>query len=187
MISRITSYPGMRRGSLFMLTILFLPCVAKAQLSRLDSVVARTIPEIIQPLATDPIALSSDTALAPVIALIPRPSGMCLKTFFIDYLSATARRKDSTTNIAIDLRGVFLVPDSALGKEYSLSKTIQVALTSSEQSSLSQRGRLGSIVHAEYFTEDTPVDHSFWSGVLEPALVVLGAAAIVALFFVLRS
>jgi hypothetical protein len=187
LISRITAnYPGLRRGSLFIVFIISSQSCF-AQLARLDTIVARAIPEIIQPLSVDPIVVSSDTGYKALIAILQQPTGICLKTFFIDYLTAAPDKDDSITNIHINIRGVFLQPGSPSGRIYNLNKTVPVTLTTEERKVLRAKGQLGQTVYRWYQTEDAPVEHSFWSGILEPAIVIIGAAAIVALFFLLRS
>jgi hypothetical protein len=192
LISRITSnYPGLRRGSLFILFSLLWIASARAQLSRVDSLLAQSVVTMIQPLSPDEIAISSDSLLYPLVAVMPHAMGTCLPTFFIDHLFAIVYNADSANSeMDVELNGVLLIPGSPRAKNVHLGKNVSIKLTSDERRDFHQKHRLGQFVWEKqyrFLSEDASSDHSFWSRVLEPALVIVGATAIVALFFLLRS
>jgi hypothetical protein len=187
----LANYPGLRRGSLFIVALLFVGANARAQLTHADSLLAKAIDPLVKTLAPNDgcIVIISDTALAPFTAAISRVRKRCQLTFFIEKLSTNIQFHrtngiDSGT-IAIQVHGVLL--DSrggSSGKTMSASSSIDILLTPEDVSAIrSGRDRyIGTGSHEQ--TEGGP---SFWSSVVEPALVILGAAAIVALFFLLRS
>jgi hypothetical protein len=192
LISRIiSSYPGLRRGSLFLIALVFLVPNARAQLTHADSLLAKAIDPLVKTLAPNDgcIVVISDTALAPLTAAISRMRKRCQLTFFIEKLSTHIQFHrtngiDSGT-IAIQVHGVLLdTRGGSSGKTMSASSSIDILLTPEDVIAIrSGRDRyIGTGSHEQ--AEGGP---SFWSSVVEPALVILGAAAIVALFFLLRS
>ncbi|MDP4200698.1 MAG: hypothetical protein Q8922_08730 [Bacteroidota bacterium] len=151
------------------------------QIGHADSMVATSLAALIQPLASGPLIVTGDTSLRPLLDLLPQPVGICLPMFYIERLTATIRgKRTDTAHLYVSFTGAFLRPGNPTSKTFSLSANYGITLTDREYDGIAA-GR-----DPYVRIEDEP-STSFWSRTLEPALVVIGAAVIVALFFLVRG
>ncbi|GEM_PF-2059601 len=170
-----------------MLLVLFVFSVdpAHAQLSHADSVLAHSIPSILPANQNSPWIVTGDSTLSPLLSLVPSPSGLDLPIFFIEQLTATVSGTKTNSTMDISVQGALITtaPNSSRTPNSSrrfYERTIDTLLTDRDWDVLETNGD-------RYVHFVTTSEKSVWSSVLEPALVVLGAAAIVALFFLVRS
>jgi hypothetical protein len=197
-----------RRGSLFIvlfILLIFSPRVAQCGLSHLDSVLAEALPSMVQSSSLGPMTVSADSTIQPLLHTIPKAVGLCLPIFYISHIHAIVDTQNSEMQIILD--GEILTPGRMQSQRIHQSKTVGFRLlpddiiairlnqehynyktpTSSWEGD-STHSLTGIVV--TYNVTNNPVNtpqRSVWADVLEPALVILGAAAIVALFFLLRS
>jgi hypothetical protein len=107
--------------------------------------------------------------------------GQSVPIFYVSSLSATVQTMDSAkARMSIDLGGALLRPGDPMARTQSISRVFDIFLT--------QRDRILLETNQDrYVSLEQPTPKSLWSRTLEPALVVIGAAVIVALFFLIRS
>ena len=147
---------------------------AGAQWSRLDSVVARSVSELLRPSATMRVTFDSSLqAMKPFVQ-----SAATGDTLRITELRATLDTSMLPATIVIQLTG------RASGVE-TRHWTSNVALPDADRSALALETNRSRFVKLK--AQPVVEQGSIWSDVLEPALVVIGSGAIVALFFLIRS
>ncbi len=187
----------MSRGSLLLLLSLLavFPASAKAQLTRLDSILAQTLPiMVLQPGHSGPIIIHGDSDLAPLLGVVPNPVGTSLPMFYIEYLGTSINSRDAANaKLNIEMRGVFLNADQPVSHKAIFTKTLDIRLSADDNASLARHEShyleriYDSYVSQSASANDNVSGTSFWSSTVEPALVVISAVAIVALFFLVRS
>ena len=178
------NYPGFVRGSVFLALILFVVTgffsESRAQLTRLDTVLAKAIRDTTQEIYASGLAIVGDTQFAPLLGLIAERPTQSLRTLLLSDLSGAVRANETGSQLTISMNGHLLPNGGILSQPLNWSFSRPISLTLRDRADLeTNRSRY---VHLERETPKT-----FWESTLEPALVVVGAAAIVALFFLIRS
>lgn len=128
------------------------------------------------------VIITGDSSLRPLLATMKQPAGICQTMFFIDDLSATIDSSKTSATMSVRMNGAILRPSEPgrAAERHSLDRNFTLQLSDADRSALeTNRTRYVRLEHEE--------PHSFWDSVLEPLIVVLGAAVIVALFFLIRS
>jgi hypothetical protein len=147
---------------------------AGAQWTRLDSVVAISVSVLLRPASTMHVTFDSSLqAMKPFVQ-----SAVAGDTLRITELSATLDTSMLPATIVIQLTG------RASGVE-TRHWTSNVALPDADRSALALETNRSRFVKLK--AQPVVEQGSIWSDVLEPALVVIGSGAIVALFFLIRS
>lgn len=159
-----------------------LPRAASSQntlpLSHADSVLAKAIVTLVQPLEAGQIIVTGDTAFWPLLAVVDRPVGICLPMLHLERLSAMISGDASHPKLDIEITGSLLRPGVISSRQQVLRGTFDLTLTKAEWESIESNS--DPYVHLRE-------ESSLFSRTLAPALVILGAAAIVALFFLVRG
>lgn len=165
----------------FILAILtlLLPCSAFAQLTRLDTMLAATLGGMVPMANGIPATMAGDSSLAPLFAMMPKTTFSVTPIFYVSQLSATVQRTDSGARMDVLLRGELLQPMNSIAQTRSFGRSIDFQPTANDWNVLENNG-------SRYVHFNQPPG-GFWSNVVEPIIVVLGAAAVVALFFLIRS
>ncbi len=168
--------------------LLGFPIFCRAQgLSHLDSTVAAQLGAMLSKEAGGkPFALAADGGLQIFIAAVPHlQSSTTLAQ--VNALSATVAITDfkkpdtaKATPILLNASGTFLTMGSSLVQRWSIEHSFDILLTPGDRALLETNGD-------RYVALEQEPASSFWSSIAEPALVVLGGIAIVALFFLIRS
>ncbi len=149
--------------------------------------IAHALPSLVSARVGSDVILIGDSTLRPLIEAAPKSAGSNLPMFYIGRLSATlhdvrsAMRGadfDMAGRLDVELEGGLLTQ----GVNVSSNKIISSFITISSEDWSRTETNADRFVHLEQ-----PPPKSFWESTLEPALVVLGAAVIVALFFLIRS
>ena len=178
------NYPGFVRGSVFLAVILVVVTAffseSRAQLTRLDTLLAKAIRDTTHATYASGLTIVGDTQLSPLLALIAERTVQASPTLLLTDIGGAVRANDTGSQMTISMSGHVLPNGGALSQPLNWNFTRPVALTSRDRADLeTNRSRY---VHLERETPKT-----FWESTLEPAVVVVGAAAIVALFFLIRS
>jgi hypothetical protein len=172
---------------------LLVPHRAQCQVTRLDSIVAMSVAGAIDSLDRGNVTVAGDSSFLPLIKAMPVSSGSGvpsagsgqalarqLATFYIDQLDATVTSTDSPSLLHILLHGSLIRPGNPVAEQHSWNFSNPIALTEADRSAL--------IINTDRYVHlDRAAPRSLWDSTIEPALVVLGAAAIVALFFLIHS
>jgi hypothetical protein len=169
---RVTRYSFL--AGLFLL----LPTFARAQVTHLDSALAKSLAGAVSGLAPAGVNVAGDSSFLPLIRLQPVVSNSA-PTVYIDLLSATVETLDAVNSIQIIMHGSLLRPGNPVAESHSWNFKSPVVLIPSDRTALE--------TDLDRYVQWEAGRQSFWSRTLEPALVILGAAVIVALFFLLRS
>ena len=161
--------------------VLLLPSsITRGQLTHLDSVLAQSVFGTIATLDHGNVNVAGDSSFLPLLRILPAARISSTTTFYVDQLFATIASTDSLNHLQITFHGNLIRPGSQVAEPHSWSFANPVVITPMDREILETNG--ARYVHLER----APV-RSFWDSTLEPALVILGAAAIVALFFLIRS
>jgi hypothetical protein len=160
-----------------------LPRVASSQnasssLTHADSVLARSIASLVQPLTNGQVIVTGDTSLYPLLKLVDNPIGICLPMFHIDRLSAVISGDKAHPKLDIDLTGSLMQPGVISAHQHELTGSFGLILSDADWQAI--ESNRDEFVHMRE-------ESGFFSKTLAPALVVVGAAAIVALFFLVRG
>jgi hypothetical protein len=151
---------------------------APASLTHADSVLARSIVSMIQPIESGQMIVTGDTSLYPLLKLVDNPIGLCLPMFHIEGLSAIVNGNLDHPKLEVSVRGSLMKPGVISAQEHEFSGSFDLTVSKSEWDKI--ESNLDPYVHMRE-------ESSFFSRSLAPALVVIGAAAIVALFFLVRG
>ncbi len=154
---------------------------ASAQLSRVDSLLASSISAMLPAVSGGAPLVTGDSSLAPLLASVPKPSSAASPIFYVSQLSALVQHTDSGARMDIAIQGRLLQPANSIAMPCSLSRSVLLQLTPRDWQQLEANAN-------RYARLDTPSDGGgFWDKTLEPVLVVVGAIAVVALFFLIRN
>jgi hypothetical protein len=150
---------------------------AYGQLSHLDSLFATVVREEIFVAAPHAqiVADSSFVNILPLFAGLANGSSI----FHLEQAFGVVVGGADTTRLRVTIAGSIL-DQSPVARPWSITTLRELRLTQRDQELLETHG--SRYVHMD--SEPTP---SFWESALEPALVLLGAGLIVALFFLIRS
>jgi len=178
---KFSTYPGLLRGSLFLLLFVMIPIAARCQVSHVDSLLVESLSEMRPSIASTSFLWNSDSSLQPLLKLMPESGGLSVPVFYIENLSATVRGEGSASaRMFVNVQGALVRPGDPVAQPRSISRTFDVVLLARDRMLLETN-------QDRYVSLEQPATRSFWSSTLEPALVVVGAAVIVALFFLIRS
>ncbi len=178
------NYPGFVRGSLLLAGILALCCGSPiagfAQLTRLDTLFLRSLGDSILKVDHGHVRVVGDSQIASYFNTASDWPMSGRTIVALDHPSATVLLKDSSAKMHIAASAVLISPGSNIPEHRFWNVDQTVGITAQDRSDIeTNRSRFVMLQH------ETP--KSFWESTLEPAVVVLGAAVIVALFFLIRS
>ncbi len=160
--------------------LFFLPNASFAQLTHVDSVLAVSLMPMVPTIDGNPAFLTGDSSLTPLFAATQKSKTSAAPMFYVAQLSANVQRADSgKARMDINMQGELLQPMNSVAIHRTLARTVDLNLTANDWNALQNNSD-------RYVHYGTPPG-GFWSDTLEPILVVLGAAAVVALFFLIRS
>ncbi|HEX5316404.1 MAG TPA: hypothetical protein VFX22_07115 [Candidatus Kapabacteria bacterium] len=160
---------------------MIIPLAAECQVSHLDTLLAQSLAALRPAVTTVPFVWSGDSILQPLLRSAPQMQGESLPIFYIGNLSAIVEAGDSAKGrMSVTLGGALLRPGEPVARPQSISRVFDILLTKRDRMLLETN-------QDRYVSLERPATKSFWSNVLEPALVVLGGIVIVALFFLIRS
>ncbi|MFI5202336.1 MAG: hypothetical protein ACHQNE_08110, partial [Candidatus Kapaibacterium sp.] len=178
---KLSTYPGFLRGSLFLLLFVIVPIAARCQVSHVDSLLAESLGEMRPSIASTPFIWNGDSSLQPLLRVMPVTEGTSVPVFSIENLSATVRGEGSASaRMFVNIQGALVRPGDPVAQPRSISRTFNITLLARDRMLLETN-------QDRYVSLEQPAQPSFWSSTLEPVLVVIGAAVIVALFFLIRS
>lgn len=178
---KFSIYPGLLRGSLFLFLFVIIPLTAQCQVSHLDSLLAQSLGALRPSVTSASFVWSGDSILQPLLWVTTQTSGQFLPVFYIGNLSAIVQAGDSAkARMSVNLGGALVRPGDPVARPQSVSRVFDIVLTKRDRMLLETN-------QDRYVSLEQPATKSFWSSTLEPALVVIGAAVIVALFFIIRS
>jgi hypothetical protein len=164
----------------FVLVIIAVPCTALAQLTHVDSVLAVSLAPMVPSINGNTAMLTGDSSLTPLFAATQKSKAPATPMFYVAQLSANVQHADSgKARMDISMQGELLQPMNSVAIHRTLARTVDLDLTANDWNELQNNSD-------RYVHYGTPPG-GFWSDTLEPIVVVLGAAAVVALFFLIRS
>jgi hypothetical protein len=162
------------------IAILVLPNSSRAQLTRVDSMLASSLVPMVPSINGSTAFMAGDSSLAPLFAAMQKPTSLGAPLFYVSQLSANVQRGDSgKARMVISVHGELLQPMNSLALNRTLARTVDLQLSPNDWNSLQN--------NADRYVHSGAPSSDFWSNTLEPVLVVLGAVAVVALFFLIRS
>jgi hypothetical protein len=175
------------RSNLFAMTIKFLalaiimfPCPGFAQLTRVDTMLAAALGGMMPVAGGIPAIMAGDSTLVPLIQAMPKTTFSVTPIFYVSQLSAIVQRADSgAARMDISVQGELLQPMNSLAVPRTLARTVNLDLTANDWNGLQN--------NTDRYVHYGSPPGGFWSSTLEPIVVVLGAVAVVALFFLIRS
>jgi hypothetical protein len=164
----------------FVLLTLALPCAVQAQLTHVDSVLASSLAPMVPSVNGSTAFLTGDSSYARLFAAMQKPPSTSVPMFYVAQLSANVQRADSgKARMDISMQGELLQPMNSVAVNRTLARTVNLDLTQSDWNGL--ENNIDRYVH--YGSPPS----GFWSDTAEKVLVVVGALAVVALFFLIRS
>ncbi len=162
------------------LVIIAVPCGAQAQLTHVDSVLASSLAPMVPSVNGTTAFLTGDSSLTPLFSAIQKPGSSIAPMFYVAQLSANVQRGDSgKARMDISMQGELLQPMNARAVNRMLARTVNLDLSPNDWNGLEN--------NSDRYVHYGSPPSGFWSNALEPILVVLGAVAVVALFFLIRS
>ncbi len=165
---------------IFTSTIFALPSGLCAQLTRVDSVLASSLMPMVPSINGSQALLAGDSTYTPLFTAVQKAMVASAPLFYVSQLSANVQRMDSgKARMDIRMQGELLQPMNSIAVSRTLARTVTIDLTPSDWMQLQN--------NASRYVHYGPPQSGFWSNTLEPIMVVLGAAAVVALFFLIRS
>ncbi|HZK75764.1 MAG TPA: hypothetical protein VFD13_02540 [Candidatus Kapabacteria bacterium] len=166
---------------------LVFPNLGEAQLSHLDSVIAINLGSAIsQQVGNRPFTIAGEGSIQSLILAIPHSVGVSPIVQIasisgkIDERDLRDGRDSSSITVLVDAHGTVITPGNSLEQPWAISRTFDISLTAQDRMLLETN-------QDRYVSLEQPATKSFWASTLEPALVVVGALVIVALFFIIRS
>jgi hypothetical protein len=185
--SRMTDHAGRfillamtLRLLVFTSALFVLPSVLCAQLTRVDSLLASSLVPMLPSINGNSALMTGDTIFAPLFAAMQKPTSTGAPLFYVSQLSANVQREDSgKARMDISMQGELIQPMSSLAINRTLARTVDLQLTDNDWNALQN--------NTDRYVHSSSPQSGFWSNTLEPVLVVLGAVAVVALFFLIRS
>ena len=151
---------------------------AWAQLTHVDTLLASAIAPMIPSSNGAPARIAGDSSIMALVQAIPKVRRDSLTVFYINPLTVTVEKTDSGARMDIMIQGGLINLMNAAVVSRTLSRSVYLSLSPEDWNLIDRNG--SRYVHVA-------ATGGFWSNVLEPALVILGAAAVVALFFLIRS
>ncbi len=171
---------GLKHSVVFVFLMFALAESASAQLSRIDSVLAASLSPMVSSVSGTTAFLMGDSTLAALLSMVQQPKASSAPIFYISQLSANVRRSDSgTSRMDISMQGEVLQQMNSLATPRSLARTVNIQLTPSDWIQLQN--------NTDRYVHFGAPPGGFWSDTMEKVLVVVGALAVVALFFLIRS
>jgi hypothetical protein len=165
--------------ALVMLTLAF-PRGSRAQLTRVDSLLASSLVPMVPSLNGSTALLTGDSSFASLFAVMQKPTSSGAPLFYVSQLSANVLREDSgKARMDITMQGELLQPMNSLAVNRTLMRTVDFQLTANDWNALQN--------NADRYVHSGSPPSGFWSDTMEKVLVVIGAVAVVALFFLIRS
>ena len=159
--------------------LFFLPNASFAQLTHVNRMLVSLMP-MVPTIDGNPAFLTGDSSLTPLFAATQKSKTSAAPMFYVAQLSANVQRADSgKARMDINMQGELLQPHEFRCDTSHARATVDLNLTANDWNALQNNSD-------RYVHYGTPPG-GFWSDTLEPILVVLGAAAVVALFFLIRS
>lgn len=161
------------------MSVTFISLPARAQLTRLDSVLAFTASAHL--LTIDPaVTVNGDSVLKPIVGLMHSiPSGH--STFTVHQLTGIVQAEAGKPRMHVLLAGSLQRPGEIAQPIQSWTGDVDVELTQTDRRDLETNA--SRYVHLER----TEATKTFWDSFVAPALIVIGSGLIVALFFLIRS
>jgi hypothetical protein len=151
-----------------------------AQLTRIDSVLAASLVPMVPSINGSQALLTGDSSYTPLFIAVQKAMVASAPLFYVSQLSANVQRMDSgKARMDISMQGELLQPMNPIAVSRILARTVTIDLTQGDWMQLQN--------HASRYVHYGAPPSGFWSNILEPIVVVLGAAAVVALFFLIRS
>jgi hypothetical protein len=164
----------------FVIMIIALPYCVRAQLTRIDSVLAASLMPMVPSINGSQALLTGDSAYTPLFTAVQKAMVASAPLFYVSQLSANVQRMDSgKARMDISMQGELLQPMNPIAVSRILARMVTIDLAPSDWMQLQNNA-------SRYVHYGAP-QSGFWSNILEPIVVVLGAAAVVALFFLIRS
>ncbi len=164
-----------------MLLFVIVPKAVRCQVSHIDSLLVESLGELKPSIASTPFVVSGDSSLQPLLRLMPESGGPSVPVFYIENLSATVRDEGlASARMFVNVQGALVRAGDPVARPRSMSRTFDVVLVARDRMLLETN-------QDRYVSLEQAAQQSFWSSTLEPVLVVIGAAVIVALFFLIRS
>jgi hypothetical protein len=174
------SLRGCRINTILILAALAFPFGAQAQLTHLDSVLASSLVPMVPSHNGTTAFLTGDSSFEPLFAAMQKPALSSAPLFYVAQLSANVQHTDSgKARMDISMQGELLQPMNSVAVNRTLARTVNLDLTPNDWNGLEN--------NSDRYVHYGSPPSGFWSDTLEPILVVLGAAAVVALFFLIRS
>jgi len=163
-----------------LLVIVAVPHTAFAQLTHVDSLLAASLTPMVPAINGNTAFLTGDSSFASLFAAIQKPPTSPSPLFYVAQLSANVQHADSgKARMDISMQGELLQPMNSVAIHRTLVRTVNLDLTPNDWNELQN--------NSDRYVHYGAPPSGFWSDTLEPILVVLGAAAVVALFFLIRS
>jgi hypothetical protein len=160
--------------------LFFPPNLSIAQLTHVDSMLAVSLGPMAPSINGNTALLTGDSSFASLFAAMQRQSTSLTPLFYVSQLSANVQRTDSgTARMDISMQGELLQPMNPIAVNRTLARTVNLDLTPNDWNWLQN--------NSDRYVHYGSAPSGFWSNTLEPILVVLGAAAVAALFFLIRS
>ena len=165
---------------IFTTALFALPSGLRAQLTRVDSMLASSLGPMVPSINSSQALLTGDSSFTPLFAAVQSTRSVSSPLFYVSQISASVQRTDSgNVRMDITMHGELLQPMNPLAVSRTLARTVDLQLTANDWEQLQNNS-------SRYVHYGSPPS-GFWSSTLEPVLVVLGAVAVVALFFLIRS
>ena len=184
---KFSTYPGLLRGSLFLLLFVIVPGAARCQVSHIDSLLAFDLGAAIsQHVGNKPFTIASESSLQALIRAIPHSTGgssvieITGVSAMVDLRDVKDSKDSRSDQLFVNARGTIISPGNSLAQPWAVSRAFNISLTARDRLLLETN-------QDRYVSLERAAPKSFWASTLEPALVVIGAAVIVALFFLIRS
>jgi hypothetical protein len=159
---------------------------AHPKITHIDSLIGHEIIALIAARVGSDVILVTDSSFLPLVELSPKPTAVNAPMFYLERFSAVLHDlrgqlhedMDVAGRIDLELEGALLTQGSHI--------TSKKLITSMR--TLSTADMRGVETSTDRFVQrEVPVEQSFWAKTVAPVLVILGAAAIVALFFLVRG
>ena len=155
-------------------------CTAQAQLTHVDSVLASSLAPMVPSVKGSTAFLTGDSSFVPLFSAMQKPSALGTPLFYVAQLSANVQRTDSgKARMDISMQGELLQPMNAVAVNRALARTVNLDLTPNDWNGLEN--------NSDRYVHYGSPPSGFWSDTLDPILVVLGAVAVVGLFYLIRS
>lgn len=153
------------------------------RLTHLDSVVAQSLAHWVHDRVGSDVIFIGDSALRPLLAVaLPASQSGELPVFYVEHLTATRHgNRHDGGGVKVDVDGILVARGPTQARERkTFHEVIGIQYGSHEWDEIET-------IDDPFVRHEATHHGSFWASTLEPALVVIGAAVIVALFFLVRG